>query len=169
MPVREETPTPPSVTAGSAPGASPPSVVAVPRVLVGADIVAVERLQRLLAEQPELAGEVFTPRELAYCEGRRRSGEHLAGRFAAKESVLKALGTGLGPRMRWTDVEVANDVHGRPRVALHGAVAATALEAGVRSVDVSLSHVAGLAVACAALVCVAGDEPTARGTRERGE
>jgi holo-[acyl-carrier protein] synthase len=141
---------------------------AVPRVLVGTDIVAVARLQRLLTEQPGLGAEVFTARELAYCQGRRRTGEHLAGRFAAKESVLKALGTGLGPRMRWTDVEVTNDVHGRPRVALHGAVAAKAVERRVRHVDVSLSHVEGLAVASAALVCEAGEEPAIRRDEERG-
>ena len=145
-----------------------PVRMALPRVLVGTDIVEVERLQRLLTEQPGLGAEVFTARELAYCEGRRRAGEHLAGRFAAKESVLKALGTGLGPRMRWTDVEVINDVHGRPRVALHGAVAAKAVEARVGHVDISLSHVKGLAVASAALVCEAGDEPATRRDEAEG-
>jgi holo-[acyl-carrier protein] synthase len=137
-----------------------PPAPPVPRVLLGTDIVVVSRLQRLLADHPGIDGEVFTPRELSYCEGRRRAGEHLAARFAAKESVLKALGTGLGPRTRWTDVEVVNDVHGRPRVRLHGAVAAVADRRRVRHVDVSLSHVAGLAVATAALVCTTHDPGT---------
>jgi holo-[acyl-carrier protein] synthase len=153
--------------AGPRSPAPPPAAPPVPRVLLGTDIVTVSRLQRLLAEHPEMGGEVFTPRELSYCAGRRRTGEHLAARFAAKESVLKALGTGLGPRMHWTDVEVVNDVHGRPRVRLHGAVAALADRGRVRHVDVSLSHVAGLAVATAALVCDVTHDPGTPPTEER--
>jgi holo-[acyl-carrier protein] synthase len=129
-----------------------------PRVLVGTDIVAVERLTRLLAEQPALAGRVFTARELSYCATRRRGGEHLAARFAAKEAVLKALGTGLGARMRWTDVEVVNHRDGRPRVRLHGEVDAVARQRRMRHIDISLSHVPGLAVANAALVCDGDDD-----------
>ena len=124
-----------------------------PRVLVGTDIVAVERLSRLIAEQPEIAAEIFTAREIAYCEGRRRRNEHLAARFAAKEAVLKALGTGLGRGMRWTDVEVVNQINGRPEVRLHGVVQAVARTCGMRHIDISLSHVPGLALASTALVC----------------
>jgi holo-[acyl-carrier protein] synthase len=124
-----------------------------PRVLVGTDIVGVERLDRLLAEQPAIAEEVFTERELAYCARRRGRGEHLAARFAAKEAVLKALGTGLGTRMRWTDVEVVNHLGGRPAARLHGEVVDVARQRGVRHIDISLSHIPGLALATAALVC----------------
>jgi holo-[acyl-carrier protein] synthase len=125
-------------------------------IRVGIDIVDVPRLRRLLSEQPDIAGTVFTERELSYCRGRRREDEHLAGRFAAKEAVLKAFGTGLGTRMRWTDVEIINELHGRPRVHLHGAVASWATTRGLRSVDVSLAHTEGVAVA----QCVAVWEPT---------
>jgi holo-[acyl-carrier protein] synthase len=132
----------------------PPDLDAPPaRVLVGTDIVGVERLERLLAEQPEIAQRVFTERELAYCAGRRRRGEHLAARFAAKEAVLKALGTGLGTRMRWTDIEVVNQRSGRPLARLSGEVGVVARQRGVRHVDISLSHIPGLALASAALVC----------------
>jgi holo-[acyl-carrier protein] synthase len=129
-----------------------------PRVLVGTDIVAVERLSRLLAEQPALVARVFTERELSYCANRRRAGEHLAARFAAKEAVLKALGTGLGTRMNWTDVEVVNQRGGRPEVRLHGEVDVVARQRRMRHLDVSLSHVPGLALAHAALVCAADDD-----------
>jgi holo-[acyl-carrier protein] synthase len=133
-----------------------------PRVLVGTDIVAVDRLNRLLAEQPALAGRVFTERELSYCAAHRRAGEHLAARFAAKEAVLKALGTGLGTRMKWTDVEVVNQRGGRPEVRLHGEVEMVAQQRRMRHLDVSLSHVSGLALAHAALVCAGDDDcPTA--------
>jgi holo-[acyl-carrier protein] synthase len=125
----------------------------VPRVRVGTDIVAVQRLVKLLAEQPALLPRVFSARELSYCEGRLRRGEHLAARFAAKEAVLKALGTGVGARMRWTDVEVVNQIGGRPLVRLHGEAAAVASRRGMDHIDLSLSHAAGLAIACVALVC----------------
>jgi holo-[acyl-carrier protein] synthase len=126
---------------------------AFPQVLIGTDIVAVERLERLIAEQPDILPELFTAREMAYCAGKRRSGEHFAARFAAKEAVLKALGTGLGPRMAWTDVEVVNEINGRPRVRLHSEARLVAQRHGVRQIDVSMSHIAGLALANAALVC----------------
>jgi holo-[acyl-carrier protein] synthase len=141
------------------PEVAEPSGQALPRVLVGTDIVLVERLTRLLAEQPALAGRVFTARELSYCAGKRRGGEHLAARFAAKEAVLKALGTGLGTRMQWTDVEVVNQRSGRPRVRLHGEVDAVARQRRMRRIDISLSHVPGLALANAALVCEGEVDP----------
>jgi holo-[acyl-carrier protein] synthase len=95
---------------------------------------------------------LFTARELRYCDGKRRRYEHLAARFAAKEAVLKAFGTGISQRMRWTDVEVVNERSGRPRVRLDGAVASFAERHGLRQLDVSLSHTEDLAVAHAVAV-----------------
>jgi holo-[acyl-carrier protein] synthase len=118
----------------------------------GVDLVPVARIARLIAEQPAILGSIFTARELAYCDGKRRRHEHLAARFAAKEAVLKALGTGLGPGMAWTEVEVVNEINGRPIAHLHGAVAAFAAGRGLVNVDISLSHTADLAIAQAVLV-----------------
>ena len=122
------------------------------RFRVGVDIVGVERIARLIAENPEIPETLFTARELAYCLPRRRCNEHLAARFAAKEAVLKAFGTGVGPRMRWTDVEVVNRTSGRPQVFLYGEVAAWARRHDLADLDVSLSHTDGLAVAQAIAV-----------------
>jgi holo-[acyl-carrier protein] synthase len=133
------------------------------RVRVGVDLVAVERVARLLREQPQALDELFTPTEQAYCAGKRRRFEHLAARFAAKEAVLKAFGTGVGQRMRWTDVEIVNNPLGRPRVRLNGAVAARARERGVREVDVSLSHTADLAIAQAVAVLAGRPERPSAG------
>ncbi len=116
------------------------------------DVVAVERVSRLAADHATRLDAVFTRRELAYCEGKRRPHEHLAARFAGKEAVLKAFATGLGRRMRWTDVEIVNDARGRPEVHLHGEVAAVASRGGLTGVEVSLSHAAGVAVAQALAV-----------------
>jgi len=90
---------------------------------------------------------LFTARELEYCRGKRRCYEHMAARFAAKEAVLKAFGTGISQRMRWTDVEVVNERNGRPKVHLAGAVASFAERHGLADLDVSLSHTEGVAVA----------------------
>jgi len=116
------------------------------------DLVSVNRFARLLREHAGAARELFTAAELAACAGKRRRTEHLAARFAAKEAVLKALGTGLGPRMQWTDIQVTNDPDGRPVVALGGAVAARAGHCGFRHVCVSLTHTAEFAIAQAAAV-----------------
>jgi holo-[acyl-carrier protein] synthase len=115
----------------------------------------------LVTEQPGIVDTLFTERELAYCQGKRRRYEHLAARFAAKEAVLKAFGTGLGQRMQWTDVEVVNDVGGRPRVFLHGEVAALASRRGLLDLDLSLSHTAELAIA--QVVVVWAGRPDAAG------
>lgn len=115
-------------------------------VSVGVDLVEVPRLARL-ATQPTGLASVFTSRELQYCHSRRRPAEHIAARFAAKEAVLKAFGTGLGSGIRWTDVEILKARGGRPTVALHGAVEALAVQRGLRGLDVSLSHTDQLAIA----------------------
>jgi holo-[acyl-carrier protein] synthase len=131
------------------------------RVRVGVDLAEVARVEKLMASQPGLRERVFTPRELAYCYRRRRSAEHLAGRWAAKEAVLKSLGTGLGPRMEWTDVEVVNDLNGRPRARLHGEVEAVARSLGMHHIDISLSHTGGLVVAYAILMYLPPDSADA--------
>lgn len=119
----------------------------------GTDLVDVADLGRRLAQQPGLAERVFTYAELKYCRSRRRRcDEHLAARFAAKEAVLKALGTGLSHGVEWTEVEIPKELGGRPRVVLHGSARRIALGLRVREVDVSLSHAAGLAIANAVLM-----------------
>jgi holo-[acyl-carrier protein] synthase len=125
---------------------------------IGVDVVAVARVGRLLAEHPGGVHELFTPEEIAYCGRKRHRDVHLAGRFAAKEAVLKALGTGLGQHMRWTDVEIINGPLGKPGVSLRGEVAASAERRGLAGIDVSLSHSAGLAIA-GAVTTWGGERP----------
>lgn len=129
----------------------------VPRVLIGTDLVAVKRVETLLAGRAELAQQVFTARELAYCASRkRRCLDHLAARFAAKEAVMKALGTGAG--VAWSDIEVVNSIDGRPEIRLHGRAAALARHRGVGQIEISLTHTEGLAMAYAVLIC-SGEAP----------
>ena len=103
---------------------------------------------------------VFTPAELEYCQGRKREIEHLAGRFAAKEAVLKVLGTGWQKGTNWTDIEIRNDPLGRPNVSLGGRSREIADQIGLSEVLVSISHIQTHAIA-SAIGCV--DEGADRG------
>jgi holo-[acyl-carrier protein] synthase len=121
-----------------------------PELAVGVDVVPAARLGRLL--RGGAAGRIFTARELADCAGSRRREERLAARFAAKEAVLKALGTGISGGIELTDVEVRSEPSGRPRVELHGAARAAADGRGLQAIDISLTHSGGLALAHAIAV-----------------
>ncbi len=136
------------------------------RLRVGVDVVGVERMARLVDENEGIVDTIFTPAERDYCLGKRRSAEHMAGRFAAKEAVLKAFGTGIGKRMRWTDVEIMRGSKGRPHVRLHGEVAAWVAQRGLADLDVTLAHSAGIAVAHALVVW--DDADTVEQSWERG-
>ena len=115
-------------------------------VTTGVDIVELPRLMTL-AQRPGGLATVLTERELDYCHSRPQPPEHLAARFAAKEAVLKAFGTGLAKGIRWTDVEILNERGGRPTVLLHGAAKALAEARGLCRLDVSLSHTGQIALA----------------------
>ncbi|MDX2147896.1 MAG: holo-ACP synthase [Planctomycetota bacterium] len=116
----------------------------------GIDIAAVARIADLVQRHDErFLSRVFTAGERAYSAGRKREHEHLAARFAAKEAVLKALGTGWRLGIAWTDVEVVADAMGRPGVVLRGVAAQIASERGIHEWSLSLTHAEGLAVASA--------------------
>jgi holo-[acyl-carrier protein] synthase len=118
-----------------------------PVVRVGVDVVAVDRMTRLFADHPVSAERLFTERELAYCRAKRHADHHLAARFAAKEAVLKAFGTGIGAGIWWTDVEVVSGRYGRPHVELHGPAAEWAAGRELSAMDLSLTHDGGVALA----------------------
>ena len=115
---------------------------------IGVDLVEVERIDRALAQHGEhFLHRVFTEREIAYCAGMRAPGPHYAARFAAKEAVAKAFGTGIGERLGLVEIEVCREENGAPFIRLHGPAAEFARERGVRKIHLSLSHTAGCAVA----------------------
>jgi holo-[acyl-carrier protein] synthase len=122
------------------------------RIRIGVDLVGVERVARLVTDHEGALDELFTEREQAHWRKKRQRYQHLAGRFAAKEAVLKAFGTGLRQRMRWTDVEIISGTGGRPEVRLHGEVAEQARRRGLQDLDLSISHAEGLAMAQALAV-----------------
>lgn len=116
---------------------------------IGVDVVEVVRL-REASNRERLLARLFTAEELSDCRGAHRW-QSLAARFAAKEAVLKALGTGLRG-MRWQDIEVIRNDLGRPAVRLAGGAARQAERLGVAEVLISLSHTEHYAVAQAVAV-----------------
>lgn len=119
---------------------------------IGLDLVKISRVRDLADTwQDRFLDRVYSPAERDYCLARAAPYASLAGRFAAKEAILKALGTGWSRGIRWQDIEVLNDQAGRPRAVVGGRAAALLREAGVTAVHVSLSHDTDYAVAEAIL------------------
>lgn len=116
----------------------------------GVDIVSVPRIAGMVQRHGEqFLNRVFCAGELEYARGRPREHEHLAGRFAVKEAVLKALGTGWRSGIAWTDVEVVLDPAGAPRVKLAGEAQRLAAHAGIDAWSISISHTPEYAIASA--------------------
>ena len=108
---------------------------------IGTDITECLRIARMVERHADLfVNRVYTPEEIQYCQHRKQSTQHFTGRWAAKEAVLKALGTGWRRGISWRDVEVRNESGGKPIVVLRGGAKAAADEIGVTSVLVSISH-----------------------------
>ncbi len=123
----------------------------------GIDLMPVERLQRSIDEHGDrFLQRVFTPAELASNASHARRVEHLTGRFAAKEAVLKALGTGWSGGIAWTDVEILATA-GPPSVRLHNEAARIASARSITTWHLSISHAGGLAIA-SAIACADGPE-----------
>lgn len=120
---------------------------------IGTDLVEVERIAASVEKLGAAFLErVFTATERDYCLGHARPAVHLAARFAAKEAVAKAFGTGIGRHAGLTDIEIVNGPEGAPAVRLHGAAAAFAAANGIDRVLVSLTHTQTCAAANAVAV-----------------
>ena len=108
---------------------------------IGTDITECLRIAQRIERHGELfVGRVYTNAEIEYCRSRRMATQHFAGRWAAKEAVLKALGTGWRRGISWRDVEVKNGPGGRPQVFLKGGTLEVAEKLGIRCMLVSISH-----------------------------
>ncbi len=119
---------------------------------LGVDIVEVERMRRLLERTPSFAKRVYSADERAYCDSKANAATHYALRFAAKEAVVKALGTGFSEGIGVRDIEVERAKNGKPSVKLSGRALEVAREQGVREISISLSYTHTDAVACAMAV-----------------
>lgn len=124
---------------------------------IGTDIVECLRIAKMIERHGELfLGRVFTSQEIEYCSSRKAATQHYAGRWAAKESVLKAMGTGWSRGIRWKDIEVKVESSGKPTVRIEGVAWEICQQVGIERVLLSISHCRSHATAYA--VAVSDDE-----------
>ncbi len=117
---------------------------------IGTDIIECDRIARMLNRHGDLfVRRVFTPNEIDYCSGRKMAYQHYAGRWAAKEAVLKTLGTGWSRGIHWTDVEMLHQVEGQPLIVLYDQALEVSRQLGIVQILISISHTRAHAVAFA--------------------
>lgn len=117
-------------------------------IAIGIDLIEIGRVEKIFARRgPRFRDRVFTEREIEYCEAQRPVFPSYAVRFAAKEAVMKALGSGWSGGVRWHDIEVLRDRTGPPRVALAGRALELFESLGATRTHLSLSHSSELAIA----------------------
>jgi len=120
---------------------------------IGTDIVECLRIAQMIERHGELfLARVFTAQEIAYCSARNAATQHYAGRWAAKEAVLKALGASWERGIAWRDIEVEHAPGGKPTIQLSGGAGDIAAALGIREMMISISHCRSHATAYALAV-----------------
>jgi len=115
---------------------------------IGVDLCEVDRMEAAIARHGErFLARVYTEAERAYCESRINRMERYAGRFAAKEAAMKAIGTGWRRGVGWRDFEVARAASGQPVIHFHGMARTIAAQLGVTRALVSITHIRSMAMA----------------------
>lgn len=119
----------------------------------GIDLVDFPRIDDMIKQHGrKFLDRVFTKTEQQYANANRDKVEKLAGRFAAKEAILKLIGTGWRGKIAWTDIEVTNNQLGQPQVNLTGQVKEISEKLGIKHVTVSITHTANFAIASAVAI-----------------
>jgi len=120
---------------------------------IGTDITECLRIARMIERHGELfLDRVYTSAEITYCQSRKQSTQHFTGRWAAKEAILKAIGTGWCKGITWRDMEIHNDPGGKPVVAVRGGVKDVVERLGITAIHVTISHCRSYATATAVAV-----------------
>ena len=120
------------------------------KIVHGIDLVDFPRIEDMVKRHGQrFLDRVFTRAEQKYAGAKRTRMEKLAGRFAAKEAIMKLLGTGWRGKIAWTDIEVVNTATGQPEVRLSGEVKKIADKLGITQISVSITHTANFAIASA--------------------
>lgn len=134
------------------------------RVIIGlgTDIVEIVRIGRMVERHGELfLNRVYTQGEVSYCQKRKESYQHFAGRWAAKEAVMKTLGTGFVRGIHWRDIEVDSQQSGRPVIRLHGGARDLAEQLGIQEILITISHCRAYATATSIAIGTAVQPETA--------
>ena len=117
---------------------------------IGTDVTECLRIARMIERHGELfINRVYTPEEISYCQSRAQATQHFTGRWAAKEAILKALGTGWRRGISWRDVEIRNEAGGKPIVVVRGGAKEVVERLGIIKLLVSISHCRTYAIAFA--------------------
>ena len=130
---------------------------------IGIDIVECDRIAEMIKKHDEIfVNRVFTPYEIEYCGKRKAAAQHYAGRWAAKEAILKAMGTGWAKGIRWVDLEIQSLPGGAPIVNISGAAREVCDSKGISQMLISISHCQSYATAFATAIGL----PSANGTSD---
>ncbi len=123
------------------------------KITCGTDIVEIDRIKKAVNKTVSFLNRIYTLNEQEYCIG-KKAGRYssLAARFAAKEAVAKAFGTGMGQKAAPLEIEILNDPQGKPYVSLKGSAKETFEEIDAEKIDISLSHGRDYAVAFAVIM-----------------
>ena len=114
---------------------------------IGTDIIDVKRVEKMVTRGKQYLETIFTEKEMEYCEAKARKSEHYAARYAAKEAILKALGTGWRGGLAYSDVEIINEELGQPQVQVRGKVKNFFDHHQIQQTSISLSHTREIAIA----------------------
>jgi holo-[acyl-carrier protein] synthase len=118
------------------------------KLLLGTDIIEINRIKAAIERNTNFLERVFTAEEIKYCEGKRAARyQSYAARFAAKEAVAKAFGTGIGEHAQFNEIEILNDKLGKPFIKLYGSADKYYSSLSASDISVSLSHCRAYAVA----------------------
>ena len=119
---------------------------------IGTDIIEIDRIDRLLKKFPNFRSKIFTESEISYCDRKKYPAQHYAARFAAKESILKALGNEQSEAISLKNLEIINSPSGKPEVYLHNQAYAFSQKRGIKTIRISLSHCKAYAVAVTQII-----------------
>lgn len=108
---------------------------------IGIDIIEVDRVGRQVSDSKGFREQIFTEREINYCESKKGKAQNYAVRFAAKEAFFKAIGTGWRGGMAWNEIEVVNNRLGKPEIIVHGKIKKFIEKKKITGIHVSLSHI----------------------------
>ena len=114
---------------------------------IGIDIIEVERVEKLVSKKDKYLQKIYTLSEINYCECKRNRAEEYAVRFAGKEALLKAVGTGISKGLKFNEIEIVNNKLGKPEIVLYGSTKKYVAKNKIKNIQVSLSHLKEYAIA----------------------
>ena len=114
---------------------------------IGTDLVEIDRIKTIIERYNSFVSKIYTHKEIEYCSKKKNQFQHYAARFAAKEALFKAMGTGWDVQINWLNISVENDLGGKPMIQLYGKAKELSQKLCVRQIHLSLTHTRNFAAA----------------------